>query len=157
MKNILAVLVFGVTLLPIQAQSRGKIIKVYDGETFWIQFDNGEVDSVRLWGIDAPELKQKFGVAARENLESHIHRVVDLTYKNRDKNSYMLAIVTYRTKKGDEVNLNRALVEEGYAWKNKYTDDKKLDKLQKQAEKNKAGLWRNQSPIPPWEWRKNNK
>ena len=38
-------------------QYSGKIIKVYDGETFWVQLENGDIDSVKLWGIDAPELK----------------------------------------------------------------------------------------------------
>ena len=137
-------------------QYSGKIIKVYDGETFWVQLENGDIDSVKLWGIDAPELKQQYGVACKEHLVKQIHREVQLEYKSRDRNNYMQAIVTYTLKSGEEVNLNKALVEQGYAWKNKYTNDNNLEKLQKKAEKNSAGLWRKSNPTPPWEWRKAN-
>jgi len=141
----------------VNGQYKGKIKKVYDGETFWIELDNGNIDSVRLWGIDCPELGQQYGKAAQKYLESHIHREVNLEYKSRDKNKFMMAIVTYSLKNGDEVNLNNLLIEKGYAWKNKYSDDKKLEKLQEQARKKKLGLWRNSNPVPPWEWRKANK
>lgn len=139
------------------AQYKGKITKVYDGETFWVKMENGDIDSVKLWGIDSPELKQQYGKAALKNLESHIHREISMEYKTRDKNNFMLAIVSYKTKNNEEIILNHMLIEQGYAWKNKFTDDKKLEKLQKQAEKNNAGLWRNADPTPPWEWRKQHK
>lgn len=146
-------------LIPVFAfsQYKGKILKVKDGETFWIKMENGDTDSVKLWGIDSPELEQQYGKAALKNLESHIHREVLLEYISRDRDNYMLAIVTYKLKSGEEINLNHSLVENGYAWKNKFTDDKKLEKLQKQAEKNNAGLWKNANPTPPWEWRKQNR
>lgn len=138
------------------SQYKGKIISVIDGESFFIKMENGDTDSVRLWGIDSPEIKQQYGKAAQRNLETHIHREVSLEYKTRDKNNFMMAIVTYKQKNGDEINLNYFLVEQGYAWKNKFTKDKKLEKLQNQAKRNQVGLWRNDNPTPPWEWRKNN-
>lgn len=139
------------------SQYKGKITKVFDGETFWVQMENGDIDSVKLWGIDSPELNQQYGKAALKNLETHIHREISMEYKTRDKDNFMLAIVSYKLKSGEEVNLNHLLIEQGYAWKNKFTDDKKLEKLQKQAEKNKVGLWRNDNPTPPWVWRKQHK
>jgi micrococcal nuclease len=139
------------------SQYKGKITKVYDGETFWVKMENGDIDSVKLWGVDCPELEQQYGVAAQKNLESHINREISMEYKTRDKNNFMLAIVSYKTKNNEEIILNQMLIEQGYAWKNKFTDDKKLEKLQKQAEKNNAGLWRNSDPTPPWEWRKQHK
>ncbi len=150
---------FVLTILGTSAfcQYQGKITKVYDGETFWVKLNGGDVDSVKLWGIDSPELKQEFGNAALKNLKSLIYKEVNLEYKTRDKDNYMLAIVTYKTRAGEDVNLNYHLVEKGYAWKSKFSKDKKLEKLQKQAEKNKAGLWKSTNPIPPWEWKKHNK
>lgn len=138
-------------------QYSGKIIKVYDGETLWVELENGDIDSVKLWGIDAPELNQKFGFASKEHLATQIHRKVQLKYKNRDRQNYMQAIVSYTTKNGEEVNLNNTMVEEGYAWKNKYTDEKELEKLQRKAEKNKVGLWKTANPIAPWDWRESHK
>lgn len=136
------------------SQYRGKITKVEDGETLWITLDNGDEEKVRLYGIDSPELDQEFGVAAKKNLENYLHHVVDLEYKSRDSENYMLAIVTYKTKEDEIFNLNQELVKAGFAWRNKYSDDKDLAKLEKQAKKNNMGLWRNSEPIPPWEWRK---
>ena len=132
------------------AQYSGKIIKVYDGETIWVKLENGDIDSVKLWGIDAPELDQKYGIASKEHLIKQIHREVKLEYKSRDRQKYMQAIVNYTLKSGEEVNLNNSLVEHGYAWKNKYSNDKHLEKLQKKAEKNNAGLWKESTPTPPW-------
>ena len=75
-------------------QYSGKIIKVYDGETFWVKLENGDIDSVKMWGIDAPELEQQYGKASKEHLTKQMHREVQLKYKSRDRNNYMQAIVT---------------------------------------------------------------
>lgn len=156
MKQLILALILSLSFSNSFSQSDGKIIAVMNGETLKIEFNNGDIDSIRLWGIDSPELEQQYGKAALANLESHLHRKVKVEYKNRDKNNFMLAMLSYHKKNGEEVILNAQLVEQGYAWKNKYTDDKQLEKLQKQAKKNKAGLWRNANPTPPWEWRKAN-
>lgn len=156
MKQFISLIILSLSILTAQGQYEGKIAKVYDGETFIIHLKNGKTDSVKLWGVDSPELGQQFGVAAQKNLEKYIHQEVKLEYKTRDKNNYMLAIVKYTNKNNEIVNLNKVLVENGYAWKNKFTDDKKLEKLQKQAQKNRKGLWTNSDPTPPWVWRKAN-
>ncbi len=156
MKKILLLLLITVSLTSF-GQYKGKITKVYDGNTFWVKLENGDVDSVKFWGIDCPELKQQYGVAAREHLEDQIHREVDIEYKGRDKDNYILGIVKYKNKKGEEIILNEEHLENGYAWKNKYTDDKRYEKLEKQARKSRIGLWRNDDPTPPWEFRKKNK
>lgn len=137
------------------AQYNGKITGVEDGETVIVSLNDGKEDKVKLYGLDAPELDQQFGVAAKSFMENYIHQEVELEYKTRDKDNYMIAIVYYMSKSGEKINLNEVVVEKGYAWKNKYTDDKQLEKLEKQARKDKAGLWRNANPTPPWEWRKN--
>ena len=155
-KSGIICLVLGIGL-SIHAQYKGKIVKVYDGNTFWVELADGKTDSVKLYGIDCPELEQQYGVAAKKKLEGHLHREVDLEYKGRDTKNYLMAIVKYDTKKEKDVILNEEMIREGYAWKNKYTDDKGYEKLEKEARKNKAGLWRNADPVAPWEFRKNNK
>lgn len=153
MKKILVVFMLAVSLTSF-SQYTGKITKIHDGNTFWVKLSDGEIDSVKFYGIDCPELDQQYGVASKEHLESQLHREIEMKYKGRDRNNYMLAIVTYTTKKDEKVNLNEELLSKGYAWKNKYTDDKKYEKLEKQARKDKVGLWRNSNPVPPWEYRK---
>jgi len=46
-------------------------------------------------------------------------------------------------------------VREGFAWHyKKYSSDTALANAEIQAKKEGRGLWKDQSPIPPWEWRK---
>jgi endonuclease YncB( thermonuclease family) len=58
---------------------------VIDGDTYTIMYD-GEETSVRIWGIDAPELREPGGPEARDVLASHIGgRIVTLAFPGRSK------------------------------------------------------------------------
>ncbi len=157
MKPLTLLLAVFLISLTAHGQYTGKITSVYDGETLWVQMQNGDIDSIKLWGIDAPELDQEYGVAAKEHLAKQIHREVAIKYKNRDRENYMIAILSYKDGSGEDIIINNALVEEGYAWKSKHCDDKDLEKLQKKAQKDKKGLWKNSDPKAPWDWREQNK
>ena len=52
-------------------------------------------------------------------------------------------------------NINLLSVREGFAWHyKKYSSDTALANAEIQAKKEGRGLWKDQSPIPPREWRK---
>ena len=52
--------------------------------------------------------------------------------------------------------VNEELLKLGMAWHYKYFNkDEKLAKLESDAKNNKIGLWSKQSPVAPWEFRKN--
>jgi micrococcal nuclease len=56
---------------------------------------------------------------------------------------------------GKNENVNKELMKAGLAWHFlKYSADSTYDILEATARKNKAGLWADKNPIPPWEWRK---
>src|SRR5688572_26105790 len=46
----------------------GKVVKVHDGDTITVIDQNNKKFSIRLQGIDAPELKQAVGAASQQNL-----------------------------------------------------------------------------------------
>src|SRR5688572_5877359 len=46
----------------------GKVIKVHDGDTVTVLDQDNKKFTIRLEGIDAPELKQEFGSASQQNL-----------------------------------------------------------------------------------------
>ena len=140
-------------------QKIGKITKVIDGNTFEVEMKTGEKkhETVVLYGIDAPELQQQYGKASQGHLKKMLYAEVEIEYKNRDPKQNMVAMVYHTDKKGNKTCLNYDLVEQGYAWKFQHVNDKKLEQLEKKARKNRAGLWKNANPIPPWEYRKNNK
>ncbi|MBE0576394.1 MAG: thermonuclease family protein [Desulfuromonadales bacterium] len=55
----------------------------------------------------------------------------------------------------DGSNLNKQIVEAGYAWQyKKYSKDPKYGDLEAEARAEKLGLWQDKEPVPPWEWRK---
>ena len=55
-------------------------------------------------------------------------------------------------------NLNKELIRNGLAWHfKKYSKDEVYAELEKIARGKRLGLWQEQHPIAPWEWRKNKK
>ena len=55
----------------------------------------------------------------------------------------------------DNQNVNNELVRQSMAWVyKKYTDNKILDELEAQAKNRRIGLWADENPIAPWDWRR---
>jgi endonuclease YncB( thermonuclease family) len=55
----------------------------------------------------------------------------------------------------DGTNLNHVLVKDGWWWYRKYAPrDMALEGLENEAREARNGLWTEQNPVPPWEWRK---
>ncbi len=91
----------------------GQVTYVTDGDTLWVQPDGGgAVHKLRLTGIDAPEICQHGGKAARDLLaQLALHRrvTVSVTYFDR----YGRALATVRL---DGKDLAAQMVRAGYAW-----------------------------------------
>lgn len=108
-----------------------------------------EQTKVRLYGIDAPELKQPYGKKSKQFLASLIAgQVVEVESKGKDRYKRTLGIIHH---KGQDINAQMVL--NGYAWAYAkysiiYVDHERL------ARENKRGLWQSSDPTPPWEWRK---
>src|SRR5262245_60417944 len=134
------------------AEFRGKVVGVSDGDTITVLHDR-QPEKVRLNGIDAPEKGQAFGEKARQFTarlafgQEVIVRVLD-----HDRHGRTVADVIL----SDGRSLNRELVRAGYAWwYRRYSKDLSLSELEAQARLARAGLWADQQPTPPWEWRRN--
>ena len=107
---------------------------------------------VRLHGIDAPEIVQPFGMAAKGAASDYVFGKtvrVDVT----DVDRYGRAVGRVEIAGGV---LNEMMVRDGLAWwyRRYAPDDTELERLEQQARNAGRGLWRRESPIPPWEWRK---
>ncbi|EPO3921905.1 thermonuclease family protein, partial [Salmonella enterica subsp. houtenae serovar [1],40:z4,z23:-] len=56
------------------------------------------------------------------------------------------------------IEANRWMVQKGAAWVyDKYNTDPSLPVLQREARNRKFGLWLDNAPVPPWEWRQKNR
>ncbi len=130
----------------------GKCIAVSDGDTATVQTKEGERIIVRFQGIDAPENDQEYGRESREKLTALIlGKKVRVTVIGKDHYKRTLGHV-YLGKR----RICTEMVAGGYAWHyERYApDDTELAKAQCQARAARNGLWKNNVPLPPWEWRK---
>ena len=104
--------------------THGYVIKVYDGDTFTIatrmpiESPTTYRFSVRLRGIDAPELRGGTGGEEEHQAALHsqrelekliLHRVVELRNIGRDKYGRLLADVIYRSESVSSFMLQRKL------------------------------------------------
>ena len=66
-------------------QYSAKVIKVIDGDTIWVKSSNKHI-KIRLSYIDAPELKQVYGIRSRDFL---VNLVLDKNVQiNTNKQAY---------------------------------------------------------------------
>ena len=114
--------------------------------------ETGNLIKVRLYGIDAPELKQDYGYASKEFLMKLIRgKTVRIEGNKNDRYGRLLGTVYYNNE-----NINEKMVATGNAWWYEKYDKKntKLKQLQENAKKNKLGLFAKKGYIAPWEFRK---
>ncbi len=132
----------------------GKVVSVVDGDSLTLQRADETKLTVRLEGIDSPELKQAHGEKSKEALSALVlSKEVTVRKTGQDKSGRILGIVVAG---GDEINLQ--LVESGTAWHfKKYNKDKRLAEAEERARAAKKGLWAGEDVIAPWEYRARHK
>ncbi len=135
----------------------GKVVKITDGDTFYVLDANYEQHKIRLAGIDAPERKQAYGLASRKHLLSIVAgKQVTVQYQKRDRYGRIVGKIWV-----DGVDACLEQVKAGLAWHyKKYQHEQSLEDRQlyadaeNQARNERLGLWRENNPIPPWEHRR---
>ena len=130
------------------------VIRVLDGDTIQVKIKEKKFEHVRLFGIDAPELSQVDGIASRQYLSDRIkHKTVNIVLHGTDHYGRLLGEIY--DKNGE--NINKEMIQFGLAWVYRRTNQKtSWLTLERNAKKNRIGLWRRQSQLPPWEYRKKN-
>lgn len=126
-----------------------KIIKIYDGDTITALTSKKEKIKIRLYGIDAPELKQPFGKASKRHLIDLIsNKSLNINEKGKDKYGRTLAVLY----SGDQ-DINAQMVIDGYAWAyDKFSKDYVV--FQQNAQALKKGLWIDKDVVRPSDFRK---
>ena len=138
----------------------GRVVGVLDGDTIDVLMAEKRVQRVRLIGIDAPEKSQPFGRKSKQHLSDLVFgSVVAVQWQHRDRNQRIIGKVVFG---GHDVNLE--MVRSGLAWwyeqfqKEQTVADRELyDVAEKAARKKRSGLWSDQNPVPPWEFRHSRK
>ena len=129
-----------------------RVIGITDGDTFTALAPGKEQIKIRIYGIDAPEKTQPYGAKSKQFLSSLIFdRMVAIYPQNKDLYGRTIARVLV-----DGIDVGKTSVEYGMAWWYcQYAKrDKDLAAAQKKAKNQGLGLWSEQNPIAPWEYRK---
>jgi len=132
----------------------GKVIRIIDGDTFEALMDRNVTERIRLHGIDCPEPNQPFSNTAKDKLAKLIFsKQVKFLRLGVDHYGRTIAIVLVNS-----LNVNEALLRAGLAWHFKrYDHNPSWDALEKQAARERVGLWADARPVPPWNWRKSSR
>ena len=128
-----------------------RVVGVHDGDTLTGLDDSKTQYKIRLDAIDAPELGQPFGQASKKALSEKVFgKDVVVIAKTRDKYGRTVGHVLID---GRDVNLE--MLEQGMAWHyEKYDHNKRMREAEQSARATGRGLWADQEPVPPWDWRK---
>lgn len=147
-KIIFAIFIFSLSIIAVAVS--GKVIRVSDGDTILIQSGSQKI-RVRMYGIDAPELKQKYGKESKKYLEKRImDKNVDIKVINQDQYGRKVGKVFYKNK-----DINLEMLETGNAWFYEYhaKHEKDYRKAFKNAKEQKLGLWKDKNPQNPRNFR----
>ncbi len=131
---------------------RALVLRVVDGDTVWLQPEGGgEVRKTRIEGIDAPEICQTDGRAARDTLRSLLLRQwVDVRSMQRDVYGRDLARVHWQ---GQDVG--EWMVREGWAWSYRWQGEPgPYADVERQAATTQRGVHRRAQAVYPGTFRR---
>jgi endonuclease YncB( thermonuclease family) len=130
---------------------QAKIVGATDGDTVTVLVSGNKQYRVRLNGVDAPESDQPYGADAKKALSALVlGKIVKLKVYGQDRSRRYWADVYV-----GQIWVNHELVRKGCAWYYKRNfSSKDLDKAESDAKLESVGLWQDEHPIAPWDWRK---
>jgi len=153
MKRLLKIHAILLIIFPVFgfAQVSGTVEYVSDGDTFYLRMDTGDKITVRVADIDCPESTQEFGLVAKQfTTEAVQGKIVTLKVKELDPYDRTVAYVNYEGK-----DLSEELLKSGLAWHyTRYSDSPHFDELQLKARSAGLGLWSQEEPMAPWDYRR---
>lgn len=131
----------------------GRVIDVADGDTITVLTQNQEKVKIRLSGVDCPESFQIHGEKAKQFTSSMVSgKRVRLDPETVDQYGRTVALVIV-----NDTSLNEQIVAHGHGWvyrkycKASYCND--WLQLEATARDAQVGLWENDNPQAPWDWR----
>lgn len=136
---------------PVFAQEvAGRVVGVHDGDTITLLTAEKRQVRIRLADIDAPELGQPFGQAAKRELSALcFNRSAKVQVRTVDLYGRTVGVVSC-----DGRDASREMVQHGMAWAYRtYLKRPELVPLEEAAKVAHAGLWA-QPAVAPWEYRR---
>lgn len=154
MLSLFATLLFST---PLHAEvSQARIIAVVDGDTVKVRDLGGLKYLVSLSGVDAPEIAQVQGKAAKDYLCSVIcGKDVVINFNKLNTEGHVLAVMYL-----DEADVNLIMLENGMAWQDMNdmevvsgNHNHRYAHAESSARRKSAGLWQDDMVVAPWRYR----
>lgn len=140
-------------LLPtlIFSQYSVKVIGIKDGDTIVVLDSLQTEKTLRLAEVDCPESGQSFGKNAKQFTSNEVFgKIIKYYPTNTDRYGRTIAKVYYDNGK----YLSEEIIRNGLGWwYYKYSNNKNLGTLEKEASNKKIGLFSDPNSIPPWLYR----
>jgi micrococcal nuclease len=127
-------------------------VGVLDGDTIEVLY-NRHPERIRLSGIDCPEKGQAYGQKAKQAASDLVFGN-EVTLQRHGQDRYGRTLADALLMNG--TNVSHELVKAGWCWwyQTYALKDTVLERLEKNAQEGRLGLWADPQPVPPWEWRK---
>mgnify|MGYP000088299593 CR=1 FL=1 len=134
----------------------GRVVGIADGDTLTLLDATKTQHKIRLAGIDSPEKGQPFGQVCKKSLSDLAYdRAATVESSKLDRYGRVIGKVFVD---GQDVNLEQ--IRRGCGWHyKKYQNEQSLDdrlaynSAEETARNRKIGLWTDDAPVPPWDWR----
>lgn len=145
--------------LPVSAHTlRALVVEVHDGKTITVE-NSGRRLKVALKAAEAPERDQPYGEVARQHLSRFVlNREVALEYTGLGASALLIARVMV-----EDRDIGLQMIRDGVAWFDRNYEgelgpaERRVYADSETAARNEhRGIWKDPSPIPPWEWRQAN-
>ena len=134
---------------------KAKVVGIKDGDTVVVLDSLNNQTTLRLAEVDTPEKSQPFGTKAKQFTSDQIYlKTVKYVITDTDRYGRSIAMIYY-----DEDNkyLSAEIIKAGMSWHYKrYSTSKELALFEDNAKKNKIGLWIDNNPIKPEDYRNKN-
>ena len=143
-----------------------RVIGIADGDTITVLDANKQQHKIRFNGIDAPERRQSFGTRSTQNLGRYVARKdVRLDCPKVDRYGRKICKVWVQpadcSRCGKTLDVGLAQITDGMAWwYRRYADEQspedrgRYESAENEAQLRRWGLWADDNPVPPWEWRR---
>ena len=134
---------------------QGKVAEVVDGDSIAVISQNHPV-KVRLVGVAAPQKGQSFADVARQHLSDLILNKYVFVRVSALREGYLVGQVLLA-----DMDVSAQMIRDGVGWYNK-SDENNLSEAERQvyqasqdaARSERRGLWQEDSPQAPWDFRK---
>ena len=143
-----------------------RVVGVADGDTITVLDSKQKQYTIRFAGIDAPERNQPVGARSIQNLARYVAgKDVRLDCHKTDRYQREVCKVWVQpadcSRCGKMLDVGLSQVTDRMAWWfRRYADEQsaedrgRYDSAEQEATLRKRGLWADDNPVPPWEFRR---